>query len=182
MKILEQMELRGIISQGRLTPEDGIIAMLDEFEAEHPGVYRVIYGEPSDAIASINKDMANLYLDLSCDVVWVFSHVFGKPPEVRDEEEWILRHLSLIDAELKSLTTEISMNDKFRDRLQRRFVRRSIEANVQLELLKYLEGEVLKYASFKKPRKRAVKITNNLLFVLVRLMGELYNTEVPKAT
>jgi hypothetical protein len=70
MKTLEQMELRDIISQGRLTPEDGIIAMLDEFEAEHPGVYRVIYGEPSDAIASINKDMANLYLDLSCDVVW----------------------------------------------------------------------------------------------------------------
>jgi hypothetical protein len=112
----------------------------------------------------------------------VFSHAFGKPPEVRDEEEWILRHLSLIDAELKSLTTEISMNDKFRDRLQRRFVRRSIEADVQLELLKYLEGEVLKYASFKKQRTRAVKITNNLLFVLVRLMGELYNTEVPKAT
>ncbi|WP_299157828.1 hypothetical protein [Accumulibacter sp.] len=74
-------------------PEHGIIAMLDEFETEHPGVYRVIYGEPSDAIASINNDMANLYLDLSCDVVWVFYHAFGKPPEMRDEEEWVLRHL-----------------------------------------------------------------------------------------
>lgn len=180
MKNLEQMEVRDIISQGRMAAEPIITAMLNELESEHPGIYRVIYGEPSDAIASISNDMANLYLDLSFDVVWVFYHAFGKPPEMRNEEEWVLRNLSLIDAELKSLTTEISMDEKFRARLQERFVRRSIEANVQLELLKYLENEVLKYASFKKQRTRAVKITNNLLFVLVSLMGERYNTEVSK--
>jgi hypothetical protein len=56
-----------------------------------------------------------------------------------------------------------------------------MEANVQLALLKHLENEVLKYASWKKQRTRAGQITNNLLFVLVRLLGELYSAQAPKA-
>lgn len=182
MKNLEEAEVLDIISQGRNAAEHVVVAMLDGLETEHPGVYRVIYGEPCDAIASINKDMANLYLDLSCDVVWVFDRAFGKPPKIENEEDWVFRRLALIDAELKSLTKEISMDDQFRDRLQERFVKRSMEANVQLALLKHLENEVLKYASWKKQRTSAVHITNNLLFVLVRLMGELYSTQAPKAS
>jgi hypothetical protein len=57
---------------------------------------------------------------------------------------------------------------------QKRFVNQSIESKIQLNLLQYLENEVLKYASFKSARKKAISITNNLLFVLVRLLGDLY--------
>lgn len=181
MKNLEEAEVLDIVSQGRKATQQVIVAMLDELETEHPAAYRVIYGEPSDAIASINKDMADLYLDLSCDVVWVFDRAFGKPPKIENEEDWVFRRLALIDAELKSLTKEVAMDHQFRDRLQERFVKRSMEANVQLALLKHLQEEVLKYASWKKQRTRAVHITNNLLFVLVRLMGELYSTQAPKA-
>ena len=179
MKILDQTQVNDIISQGRSKPDHVIMDMLDELETEHPGIYRIIYGEPSDAIASINKEMANLYLDLSCDVVWLFITAFGNLPIIKNEEKWALAHLSLIDAELKSLTNEIPMNEKFRSNLQNRFVKRSFEAKVQLELLQYLENEVVKYASFKNARSTASSITNNLLFVLVRLIGDLYNTRVP---
>jgi hypothetical protein len=58
--------------------------------------------------------------------------------------------------------------------LQERFVQRSVEAKIQLDLLQYLEGEVVKYASFKNAREKAISITNNLLFVLVRLLGDLH--------
>ena len=180
MRILDQIEVEDIIFQGRSAPDHVIMAMLDEIEAEHPGIYRVIYGEPSDAIAGINKEMANLYLDLSCDVVWLFVKAFGEPPEIKNEEQWVLEHLSLIDAELKSLTNEIPMDSKFRNNLQSRFVKRSFEAQVQLELMQYLEAEVSKYVSFKKKRSAAAHVTNNLLFVLVRLMGDLYNIEEPR--
>ncbi len=44
-----------------------------------------------------------------------------------------------------------------------------------MELLKYLENEVIKYASFKKERVFATHVTTNLLFVIVRLMGDLYS-------
>jgi len=174
MRILERIEVEKIISKGRMAPEKEITAMLDELEEKHPGVYRMIYGEPSDGIAIINKEMADLYLDLSCDVIWFFSNAFGKLPEIGNEEEWVTKHLSLIDAELKSLTHKIPMNAKFRRNLQERFVKRSFESKIQLELMQHLESEVVRYASFKKARNKAILLTNNLLFVLVRLLGDIY--------
>ena len=179
MKILNKFQVKDILSQGRSAPEHILTAMLDEMEANNPGIYCIIFGEPSDGIAANNKEMANLYLDLSCDVIWLFITAFGNPPLIKNEEEWAIKHLSLIDAELKSLTNEIPMNGKFRNKLKNRFVRRSFESEVQLELLKYLENEVTKYASFKKARSTASHLTNNLLFVLVRLMGDLYNSKSP---
>ncbi len=69
---------------------------------------------------------------------------------------------------------DISMNDKLRLRLQERFVKRSLESGVQMDLLEILDTEVKKYASFKKERHAAIPLTNNLLFVIVRLMDDLY--------
>lgn len=181
MRILKRREVEEIICRGKKAPEYKITAILDELEKDHLGIYRVIYGEPSDAIAAINKDMANLYLDLSFDVVWVFKEAFGKPPEVNNEEHWVSKNLSLIDAELKSITKEVPMDDKFRENLQERFVKTSFESKIQLELLEYLENEVTKYASFKKKRVTAIHLTNNLLFVLVRLMGDLYKLKTSKS-
>ena len=88
MRILDTNEVEDIVSRGTRLPDSKLGAILDELEKDHPGVYRVIYGEPSDAIAIVNKDMADLYLNLSFDVVWVFKDQFGKPPEVHDEERW----------------------------------------------------------------------------------------------
>ena len=181
MRILDRNEVEAIISKGKVAPDSKIDAILEELENEHPGVYRVIYGEPSDAIAIVNKDMADLYLNLSFEVVWVFRDKFGKPPKVKDEEEWTLTKLSLIDAELKSITKEFPMNNKFRRNLQERFVRSSFESKIQLGLLQYLENEVTKYASFDKRRAVASHLTTNLLFVLVRLMGDLYSLKKAKS-
>ncbi|MDD4272818.1 MAG: hypothetical protein PHG14_03720 [Desulfobacter postgatei] len=50
----------------------------------------------------------------------------------------------------------------------------ALEEKHPFNLLQYLESEVVKYASFKSARKKAISITNNLLFVLVRLLGDLY--------
>ena len=175
-RILKEIEIIDILSRGKNAPEHIVTKMLDELENKHPSIYRVIYGEPSDAVATVNRDMADLYLDLSFDVIWVFIEAFGKIPEVKDEEKWAAKKLSLIDSELKSITKEIPMNDKIRKNLQERFVKNSVASNIQLELLKHLENEVTKYASFKKSRKTASHIVNNLLFVLVRLMGDFYSS------
>lgn len=123
----------------------------------------------------VEKDMANLYLDLSFDVIWVFNEEFGPPPEMADEERWTSSKISLIDAEMKSLTDEVPMSREFRRKLQKRFVKTSFGSDIQLGLLQYLADEVTKYISFKKKRAVASQLTNNLLFVLVRLMGELHS-------
>jgi hypothetical protein len=177
MEILSYNQVKDIIELGRSESAITIMGMLDKMEVKHPSIYRVIYGEPSDAIASINRDMANLYIDLSCDVIWFFIKAFGEPPTIENEEKWTQSHLSLIDFELKSLSDEISMNEKIRSNLNERFANRSVEASVQIELIKHLEGEVDKYTSFKESRLSASVLTKNLLFVLVRLMGDLYHAK-----
>lgn len=175
MKILKENEVKAILVEGKSLSDYEISTVLDELEREQPEIYHVIYGELSDGIAQINKDMANLFLDLSFDVIWVFKKAFGKPPLLTNGEEWVANKISLLDAELKSLVHDRPMNAKIRRNLQERFVKRSFGTAVQIELLKHLENEVISYASFKHQRVFAIYVTTNLLFVLVRLMGDLYS-------
>jgi hypothetical protein len=67
------------------------------------------------------------------------------------------------------------MDEAFRTNLQKRFIDRFVAAGVQIELLQYLDSEVRKYASFKEERSVAIDLTNIFLFMVVRLMDELYN-------
>jgi len=177
MKVLELAEVEDIVAMAKGVPESQLIAILDKWEEKHPEVYRIIYGEPSDAIANVNKDMANLYLDLSFDVLWVFGQRFGEAPEIDDEDRWVSSRLSLIDMELKSITKEFPMDSKIRGNLQERFVKSSLESSMQLGLLEYLGGRVMNYVSFDHKRAAASQLTNNLLFVLVRLVGDLYHSQ-----
>ena len=175
MRVLSKNEIDEMIFQGKSLSETEITAILDEFEKDQPEIYRAIYGEFSDGIMQENQDMGNLFLDLCFDIIWTYRKAFGKPPRIKNGEEWLMTSLSLLDAELKSLTDEIPMEEKFRNKLQERFVNRAIESGVQMALLKYLDIAVEKYASFKKERLSTVHVTNNLLFVIARLIDDLYN-------
>ncbi len=175
-----QNQLEAIMSLGKVLPDNKITEILDELQNKQPSIYRFIYGEPSDTINLLNNDMAKLYLDLSFDVVWFFRNKFGKPPVVTDHEAWATKKIALLDAELKSLTNEIPMDDKFRSNLQKRFVKRSLESSIQMQLLQYIENQVEHYASFNRKREKAIQLTRSLLFVLVRLFGDLYTLKQAK--
>jgi hypothetical protein len=148
---------------------------MDEFQKNQPEIYQAVYGEPSDAIAEENLEMSSMFLELSFDIIWIYHDAFGKPPTVIGREELFVNSLSLIDAELKSFSNNITMDEAFRTSLQKRFIERIIAAGVQIELLKYLDNEVRKYASFKQERSSTVNLTCGLLLVVVRLMDDLYN-------
>jgi len=175
-----QNQLEAIMSLGKVLPDNKITEILDELQNKQPSIYRFIYGEPSDTINLLNNDMAKLYLDLSFDVVWFFRNKFGKPPVVTDHEAWTTKKIALLDAELKSLTNEIPMDDKFRSNLQKRFVKKSLESSIQMQLLQYIENQVEHYASFNRKREKAIQLTRSLLFVLVRLFGDLYTLKQAK--
>jgi len=175
MRSLSKQEIDAILARGRMLSDLEITAILDELQQQQPEIYRAIYGEPSDAIAECNPDMARLYLELCFDIIWIYRRAFAKPPRAFGGEQWVLDSLTLLDAELKSLSDDIPMNQAFRSRLQQRFVQRTIESGVQIELVQYLDSEVQDYASFQRQRRCAIEITNNFLFVVVRLMDDLYS-------
>jgi len=175
MRHLSRKEIDRILAKGRILPVQEVAAILDEFQEKQPEIYQAIYGEPSDAIAEDNSEMADIYLELCFYVIWIYRSAFGKPPIVPDREQLVLNSLSLLDLELKSLCDDVQMDEAFRTNLQKRFIDRFVAAGVQIELLQYLDSEVRKYASFKEERSVAIDLTNIFLFMVVRLMDELYN-------
>lgn len=174
MRALSKSEIVSIIQEGkRLSEQEGTV-ILDEFEKNQPHLYQAIFGPLSGGIAEDSLDMAHLFLALCLDIIFVYKKAFGNPSVKERDEQWLINKTKLLDAELKSLTKDIPMNAKFRNRLSDRLVERSIEAGVQMELLQYLDEQVKNYASFKHSRQKGVQITNNLLFVVVRLMDDIY--------
>jgi hypothetical protein len=144
MRPLSKKEINRMLMQGRMLSEREITSMLDEFQEEQPEIYQAIFGDLSDAIVEENQDMADLFLDLCCDIIWIYRKAFGKPPQTGTGDQSVLDSLSLLDTELKSLFKDIPMNEKLRLNLQERFVKRSVEAGVQMELLEILDTEVKK--------------------------------------
>ncbi len=161
-------------SDGKLLSDGEMTDILDDFENEQPEIYHAIYGMFSDSIAEKNRDMANLFLDLCFDIIWIYRKAFGKPPILKNGAEWMINALSILDAELKSLSENNPMNESSKSKLRTRFFKRSRDSAIQMEILEYLESEVVKYASFKKDRLAAIETTNNFLFVVTRIMAELY--------
>ena len=174
MEQLPKQKIERILFAGKLLTDLEITVILNEFEKEQPDIYRAIYGEFSDAIAEENVDMSRIFLELCFDVIWIYRKAFGKPPKGSKTKQTVIDSLTLLNPELQALCDDVPMHGKLRRNLQDRFVTRSLAAGVQLELLQVLSDEVDKYASFKKERVCAVQITSSLLFVIVRLMDDLY--------
>jgi len=176
MKILSEKEIIGFIQDGRKLSEEAGTAILDQFEKDQPEMYQAIFGELSDGIASDSEDMSNLFLDLCFDIILVYKMAFGDPPIKIRNKDWFNNKVALLDAELKSLDSESSMSNKLKQQLSNRFIKRSAEAGIQLALLEHFDQEVRKYASFDVSRMTAIHVTNNLIFVVVRLMDDIYST------
>jgi hypothetical protein len=177
VRALSRNEITTIIQEGKLISETDGTAILDQFERDQPQFYQAIFGPLSDGIAELDPDMANLFLDLCFDIILVYQKAFGKPPNKARGEDWFNKKISLLDLELKSISDDAAMSARLKKRLSDRFVKRSIEAGVQWELLQYLDEQVKNYATFKSSRTKAIHITNNLLFVVVRLMDDIYSSE-----
>jgi hypothetical protein len=175
MRLLSKEEIRRVLSLGKMLPENDGTAILDEFEEAQPDIYQAILGELSSAIEEDNKEMANLFLDLCFDIIWVYRKSFGQPPRTSKGDDWVPNSLTLLNSELKALLDDTPMHGKIKAHLQKRFIRRCVETGIQTELLEILTEEVIKYAEFKKRRRRAIHSTQCFLFVILRLMDELYS-------
>ena len=174
MRILAKKEIDRILMKGRMLSSKEVTKILDEVQKNQPDIYETIYGVPSDGIAEENADMARLYLDLCFDTIWIYRDAFGKPPKDSSRKNIVQKSLVLLDAELKAFLNDTEMDESFRMNLEKRFFNRIVQSGFQIEVMRYLEDEVKKYASFKPERARAISLTYCVLFMFVRLMDDLY--------
>ena len=176
MKPLLDNKLLYFVKMGKkLSEMDGTV-ILDNFERNQPDLYQSMFGIFADGITETDNDMANFFLELCCDIIIGYKLAFGNITDMSKNADWLNKQSVLLNAELNSIDVNEPMNSKFKDHLNNRLVDRSIESGLQLELLKYLNDQVKDYASFKPSRRQAIHETNNLLFVVVRLMDDIYNS------
>ena len=127
-------------------------------------------------IAEQDQNMAELFMDLCFDVICVFQEAFGPlPSQNLMGMDWLEKSAALLDTELQSLMTNKPMDDKFRDKLQNRYMERVINGNSQTGLIKFLNACIDDFASENSVRVGAVRITQTMIFVVIQLFGNLYD-------
>ena len=90
--------------------------------------------------------------------------------------DWLEKSAALLDTELQSLMTGRPMDDKFRDKLQSRFLERVIDGNSQTGLIKFLNDSIDDFASENPVRVKAIRVTQTMIFVVVQLLGSMYGS------
>lgn len=92
------------------------------------------------------------------------------------EEKWpTLDFLHELDLDLKAVSGATPMHPVFEARFRLRLEARVLSRAYPAPLLSYLEEEVQRFASVDGSRVAAVRVTVNLLFVLVAWLHEIYH-------
>lgn len=155
--------------------DDTIQEIIDRFQREQTALADTVFGIFPDVVEERDQDMAFLFTDLCFNVICIFHKVFGPlPSQTRMDPDWLENQIMLLNSELLSIDKHSSMNGKIKKKLQDRFVSRAIEDTPQLALLDYLDTEVDDFSSENPCRLEAGHVAKVMLFIVVRLLCNLY--------
>ena len=121
---LQENELAALLESGRRQTDEQLTSLLDEAQSTVALWYDAVYGPWSDAIAELSRPMAELFLDLACDILWVYSAWRGSLP--REETEATLDFLHQLDLDLKAISGLTPMHPAFQERFRRRLEARAL--------------------------------------------------------
>lgn len=176
MHDLIERELYQALQYTKSIDEETGRKILERFQLDQTALAQTIFGVFPMVIAEQDKDMSHLFMDLCFDVICVFENAFGAlPSQTNMDINWLEKQAVLLDTELQALMTDKHMDDKFRDKLQNRLVQREIEENPQPGLIKFMNAAVDDFASESPARVKATRITQTMIYVVVRLFCSLYS-------
>jgi len=174
MHELSERELFEAIHYAKSIDEETGAKIIEQFQLEQTALAQTIFGIFPGFIAEENPEMSYLFMDLCFDVLCVFQNAFGPLPSDMDYD-WLEKQAVLLDAELQSLVKERHMDDKIRAKLQDRFVKRSLDETAQMGLVNFMNAAIDEFASEDLSRVPATKITQTMIFIVIRLFSNLYS-------
>ncbi|MBF6650811.1 hypothetical protein [Methylobacter sp. BlB1] len=182
MQELTNQELYQALAYAKSIDEDTGRKMLEQFQLDQTALAQTIFGVFPALVAKENQDMSYLFMDLCFDVLCIFQKAFGPlPPQNEMDFDWAAKQAVLMDAELQSLIQENPMDDKLRAKLQDRFTKRAFEDSPQMGLVKLMNEAIDDYASESPSRVSAIKPTQTMIAVVIRLFDNLYTQASGKA-
>jgi hypothetical protein len=181
MRELTEYELFQALKYAKNIDEETSRKIIERFELDQTALAQMIFGIFPDVIAVENQDMSCLFMDLCFDVLCVFQKAFGPLPSQNDMDyDWLEKQAVLLDAELQSLIKDKHMDSKIRAKLQDRFVSRVIKDNPQMGLVDFMNAAIDDFASESQSRVPAIKTTQTMIFIVIRLFGNLYSHAAKK--
>lgn len=176
MHELSESELFDAIHYAKSIDEETGAKIIEQFQLEQTALAQTIFGMFPAFIAEENPEMSYLFMDLCFDVLCVFQKAFGPlPVQSEMDYDWLEKQAVLLDTELQALITDRHMDEKIRSKLQDRFVKRSIEETAQMGLVSFMNAAIDDFASEKPSRFPATKITQTMIFIVIRLFSNLYS-------
>jgi hypothetical protein len=171
MHELTERELYQALEYAKSLDENAGRRILEQFQLDQTALAQTIFGIFPAVIAEQNRDMANLFMDLCFDVICVYQQAFGPLPSQKDMDlDWLEKQAMLVDAELQSL-----MAEKIREKLQDRLRQRSLDETGQKGLVNFMNAAIDDFASENPVRVPAIKATQTMIFVVIRLFNNLYS-------
>ncbi|MGZ8918863.1 MAG: hypothetical protein ACXW0T_11615 [Methylobacter sp.] len=176
MRELSEQELYQALAYAKSIDEENGAKILEQFQNEQTALAQTIFGIFPTVIAEENEDMSYLFMDLCFDVLCVYQKAFGPLPSQNDMDvDWLEKQAVLLDAELQSLIKDKHMDGKIRAKLQDRFVSRVIKDSPQMGLVNLMNAAIDDFASESPSRVPAIKTTQTMIFIVIRLFGNLYS-------
>jgi hypothetical protein len=181
MHELTDRELYQALEYAKSMDENAGRRILEQFQLDQTALAQTIFGIFPAVIAEQNLDMANLFMDLCFDIICVYKKAFGPMPSQKDMDlEWLEKQAMLLDAELQSLMTDKHMDEKIRERLQDRLRQRSLDETGQAGLVNFMNTAINEFASENPVRVSAIKTTQTMIFVVIKLFNNLYSHAAKK--
>jgi hypothetical protein len=175
MHELSERELFEALHYAKSIDEETGSNIILQFQAEQAALAETVFSIFPAFIAEQHQEMAYLFMDLCFDVLCVFQHAFGLLPSQSEMDvDWLERQTVLLDAELQALITDRPMDEKIRSKLQDRFERRSQEETAQTGLVNFMKAAIEDFASEDTSRAPAIKITQTMILIVIRLFANLY--------
>jgi hypothetical protein len=176
MHELNERELFEAIHYAKSIDEETGAKIIEQFQLEQSALAETVFSIFPAFVAEQNQEMAYLFMDLCFDVLSVFQQAFGPLPSQSEMDvDWLESQAALLDAELQALMTDRPMDEKIRSKLQDRFVKRSLEETAQTGLVNFMNAAIEDFASEDISRAPAIKITQTMIFIVIRLFSNLYS-------
>jgi len=176
MHELTERELYQALEYAKSLDEEAGREILIQFQLEQPALAQTIFGVFPEVIAEQDQDMSYLFQDLCFDVLCVFEKAFGSLPSQNDMDfDWLEKQAVLLDTELQALVKDRPMDEKIRSKLQDRLVKRVQEDTAQLGLINFMNAVIDDFASENTNRVPAIRITQTMIFIVVRLFSNMYS-------
>jgi hypothetical protein len=176
MRELTERELYQALEYAKSIDDSAGRTIIEQFQLDQPALSETVFYLFPAVIAEENLDMSHLFMDLCFDVLCVYQKAFGPLPLQKDMDwNWLEKQKMLLDAELHSLIKDNRMDKKIREKLQDRLRQRSLDETEQRGLVNFMNAAIDDFASENPSRVPAIKITQAMIFVVIKLFNNLYS-------